>query len=306
MRGLGLRLDLGGTGAEAVIPALFSGLCDDAALFPPGNTPLPDALPAHARHLSATYGDLVGPFVFPVARLDELTAGAIELSLTLPGGPATLEPALDRLAQIDGATAVALEIAAPVEQTAAEFFAALEAAADLTSGCEVFVEVPRGERRAGFLAALVGGPFAAKFRTGGVVAEAYPDESELASAVRAAVTTRVPFKATAGLHHAVRNTDPHTGFEQHGFLNVLLATRHALDGADTDRVAATLAERDGTRIARELSDLPADVVGAVRTAFRSFGTCSILEPLEDLVALHLVPTSALADEHASADEGAHA
>ncbi|MFC0452614.1 hypothetical protein [Rhodococcus jostii] len=285
-----------------MISPLFAGLCDDAALFPPGNAPLPDAVPAHARHRSARYADLVGPFVFPVARLDELTPGPLELSLTLPAGPATLAPALDRLAQIDGATAVALEIAVPAECSAAEFFAAMDAAQTLTAGFDVFVEVPRGERRGDVLAALAGGPFAAKFRTGGVVAEAYPDERELASALHTAVTTGVPFKATAGLHHAVRNTDPHTGFEQHGFLNVLLATRHALDGADADRVAVTLAERDGARIARELGDLPADVVDAVRAAFRSFGTCSILEPLEDLVALHLVPDTVLA----SADQGAHA
>ncbi|REE75914.1 hypothetical protein C8E05_5388 [Rhodococcus wratislaviensis] len=295
-------MDVGGAGAEEVISALFAGLCDDAALFPPGNVPLPDALPAHARHRSAPYADLVGPFVFPVARLDELTPGSLELSLTLPGGPATLEPALDRLAQIGGATAVALEIAAPAEQTAAEFFAAMDAVETQTAGLDVFVEVPRGERRADFLAALVGGSFAAKFRTGGVVAEAYPDEAELASALTAVIASGVPFKATAGLHHAVRNTDPHTGFEQHGFLNVLLATRHALGGAGVDEVAATLAEREGALLARELRDLPADVVRAVRTAFRSFGTCSILEPLEDLVALHLVPSSALA----SADQGAHA
>jgi hypothetical protein len=83
---------------------------------------------------------------------------------------------------------------------------------------------------------------------------------------------------------------------------VLLATRHALGGASVTQLTATLAERDGARIAQEVSDLSADVVGAVRTTFRSFGTCSILEPLEDLVALRLVPPNVLD----SADEGAHA
>jgi len=31
----------------------------------------------------------------------------------------------------------------------------------------------------------------------------------------------VLFKSTAGLHHAPRNADPPTGFEQHGFRNLL-------------------------------------------------------------------------------------
>ena len=30
--------------------SLLTGLCDDAALFPPGNAPLEQALPAHAGH----------------------------------------------------------------------------------------------------------------------------------------------------------------------------------------------------------------------------------------------------------------
>ncbi|HJX44708.1 MAG TPA: hypothetical protein VJ352_13620, partial [Geodermatophilus sp.] len=51
----------------------FAGLFDDAALFPPGDAPMGVAVPAH-RELRARLGDLVGPFVVPAARLDELGA----------------------------------------------------------------------------------------------------------------------------------------------------------------------------------------------------------------------------------------
>jgi hypothetical protein len=38
---------------------------------------------------------------------------------------------------------------------------------------------------------------------------------ERLAAIAAVVAAGVSFKPTAGLHHALRNTDPETGFEQH-------------------------------------------------------------------------------------------
>ncbi|MEP6762562.1 MAG: hypothetical protein ABJA93_14510, partial [Sporichthyaceae bacterium] len=58
---------------------LFAGLVDDAALFPPGSAAMPAALADHARHRSAPYAGLVGPFVCPTTRLAELRE-------TLPAG----------------------------------------------------------------------------------------------------------------------------------------------------------------------------------------------------------------------------
>jgi hypothetical protein len=113
----------------------------------------------------------------------------------------------------------------------------------------------------------------------------FPTIPELAAAVAALVDAGVSFKATAGLHHAVRHTDPVTGFEHHGFLNLLLATARAQDGRSLADVAAALASRDDGAVARAALVLPA----TVREAFRSFGTCSIREPLDDLAHLDLLP-----------------
>jgi len=62
------------------------------------------------------------------------------------------------------------------------------------------------------------------------------------------------FKCTAGLHHAVRHTDPATGFTHHGFLNILAATRAARRG-EPARVAELLASRSGDELAAEISGL---------------------------------------------------
>ena len=119
-----------------------------------------------------------------------------------------------------------------------------------------------------------------KFRTGGLEADAFPAAHALASWIDAALDRETPFKCTAGLHRAVRHTSDE-GFEQHGFLNVMVATARAFDGAGIDDVVATLEERDGTALAA------ADRSGG-RRWFASFGSCSIDEPLADLRDLGLV------------------
>lgn len=163
----------------------------------------------------------------------------------------------------------------------------LDAAVAGRPDLEVYVELPRDGRRPALLAALVSTPYHAKLRTGGVRADLYPDEHELAAAVVACVSAGVAFKATAGLHHAVRNTDPTTGFEQHGFLNVLAAVDAAQRGAAIGEVAALLAERDAHAVAATVAGLD-ERAGQVRDAFRSFGTCSIDDPRDELTALGLL------------------
>ncbi|EHR59750.1 hypothetical protein [Saccharomonospora cyanea] len=312
MRGPELRLDVGGTGAEVTaavsaagterspIPRFARLLCDDAAMFPPGLAPLPEAVPAHVRHTSAPYGELVGPLVVAASVLDELTpllpvgGDPVELVVTLPEGPARVRDVLAGVADLP-VRLRALEVAVPESMAATELLTSLDGAA-VGESVEVFVEVPRDARRAGLITALAATRYLAKFRTGGVRAELYPDVTELAEAVSAVVAAGVPFKATAGLHHAIRNTDPDTGFEQHGFLNLLLATHVAAQGADAGELAGVLADTDGEAVAERVRALDDAEVEAARTRFRSFGTCSITDPLHDLIGLGLLPPSLTENE----------
>ena len=267
-----------------LVPDLFHGLRDDAALFPPGNAPMPDAVPAHARLRASGYAALVGPFVAPAPRLGELVAeltvlgSRLKLSLTAPGGVAQLTSALPELVRKDRIALRAVEVALPTEAAVGEFFDEL-AAVPMDSDVDVYVEVPRDERRTAVLDAIAAAGVRAKFRTGGIRADLYPSEAELAASIRAAVERDIAFKATAGLHHAIRNTDPHTGFEQHGFLNLLLAA------ADPANAEALLAVRDRGEIAARVRDLGP----AARARFVSYGTCSVLDPVTDLIDLHLLP-----------------
>jgi hypothetical protein len=274
---------------------LFVDLCDDAAVFPPGNVPLTDAVPAHVWHQGSAHAPLVGPFVVAAKDLDRLAPlvahlepRTFRLLLTVP--LAQLAAAVAYVDQMDPVHVEALEIALPDEVAAAQVVPAVERAVD-GRRVPAFVELPRDARRQEIVEALSRTDFMAKLRTGGVRADLHPDGKELASAVASLVAEGVPFKATAGLHHAVRNTDPDTGFEQHGFLNVLAATGAALDGAGESRLLTLLADRDAARVADHVRALPP----TVRQAFRSFGTCSIAEPVEELTGLGLLDTTLTKD-----------
>ncbi|MCC9711425.1 hypothetical protein E4N62_43145 [Streptomyces sp. MNU76] len=278
------------------IPPVLAGLFDDAAVFPPGSLPVEEAVPAHVAHTRGAHAGLVGAFVLAAKDIDrlaeptgDLAAGSFDLSVTVPL-PGVRE-ALAAAHRIPAVRLVGLEVTVPDEVAADRVVPALAEAIDDDTTLTVYVEVPRDSRREALLAALAGTPYLAKFRTGGVRADLYPDERELAAAVLAAARAGVAFKATAGLHHALRNTDPETGFEQHGFLNLLLATDAALRGAEAATLVELLSDRDGDRVAERVRALSPQV----RELFRSFGTCSVAEPAVETAGLGLLPATTVAD-----------
>ncbi len=274
----------------------FMALLDDAAVFPPGNLPLAEAVTAHRGHRRSAYAELVGPLVLPAAALGGLAplleAGAapLALSVTLPGEPAAVAPAVAATAALDTVTLAAVETPLAAGAQIGELLGALETA--LPDGVTGYVEVPRDERGVVVLDALAGSRHRAKFRTGGLVPQAHPGEAELAGMLTGAVARGLAFKCTAGLHHAVRRTDGE--LEQHGFLNVLLATEAALRGAPPEELAALLAWRDAAAVAGQVAGLGDERLAAARASFTSFGTCSVADPRDDLIRLGLLPATAAA------------
>jgi hypothetical protein len=270
---------------------LFAGLFDDAALFPPGDAPMADAVPAH-RELRARLGELVGPFVVTAARLDELTehldAGP-GFGISLIVTAADLAAATDRVERDQGLALAAVEI--PVVPDAAAARDAVRVLGDvLPADVPAAVELPRSAARDEVLDVLAGTRYRAKLRTGGLRAELFPPPEELADTLSACITRGIAVKCTAGLHHAVRHADPATGFEHHGFLNVLLAVAALTEGAPAGSAADFLRDSDADGMAAALSAWPPQRTARTRASFISFGTCSVLEPVDDLVRLHLLPT----------------
>lgn len=278
-----------------VAPA-WRGLVDDAAIFPPGDVPLAEAAAAHRAHRDTPYADLVGSFVVRDTDLPALKATPLVLSLVVTGGAGQIGGTAGLARKLHVAVAgleVALRDPDDPVGAARRVSAAVDAARSegiLDDEVPVYVELPHVGSTAAWLAAadeVAAQEFRLKFRTGGLERGAFPAAHALARWIDAALDRETPFKCTAGLHNAIRHTGPPEagGFEHHGFLNVLVATRLAFDGAALEDVVGVLEERSPAAVVEAAAEV--DLAGA-RRWFTSFGSCSVSEPLEDLLALGLL------------------
>lgn len=270
--------------------SLFAGIVDDAALFPPGNAAMDVGLREHAQHRAASYGDLVGPFLCPVSRVDEMVEALpdgqrVALSLVVDVTGEATHQALRAVGADPRLTLVAVEAAAA---RLGDEAAVVGANLRRLPGVMGFLEVPRH----GFEPALDlvsdGCWPAAKYRTGSVRDDDVPHELELAAFLLACVRRGQPFKLTAGLHHAVADGWDDDGPGRHGVLNVLAAVAAAQAGADHALVAGILATPEATPLASDVSRWSDDLCAQVRTSFRSFGCCGVNDPIDELTQLGLI------------------
>jgi hypothetical protein len=281
----------------------FAGFLDDAAMFPPGNAPTEAALEAHRRYRAEPFGVLLGPLLCADSRLPELAAAltrdtaatSVPLGVVVTGGAGAIGPAIAWASRTPLTQLRSIEVALRDEDDLAHNARRVctVLSNELPSDVTAFVETPR--TGAGFaspawesaLDVIAESGHCVKYRTGGPDHAAFPDEVELARCITAALDRELAFKCTAGLHHAIRSTTGDAG-EQHGFLNILLATRASLDGATVDEIAGLLAGREPDQIVSGIGRLDGPAGVSARRWFRSFGTCSITEPVDDLVALGLL------------------
>lgn len=273
-----------------MVPPLFAGFVDDASLLAPGIIGFPEALEGHSRHREAWYSGLVGTLLVPSSLVDldvsprGLAVGVVnDAALSaLPTVVAKLRAGGAAVGQVEAAVArrgedpqpglIALRTLA-VEEPDLDVYAEIPLSWGLLAGLDT-VAAQRAE----------GLRIAPKFRVGGLAAELFPTPVELAAVICACRDRGLPFKLAAGLRHALRHTDPETGFTHHGFLNVLVASAVAVEGAEVAEVAEALAVThpvplvEPARVRRDES----------RPLWIGFGSPNVLEPLTELIRLGLI------------------
>ncbi|HEY7309243.1 MAG TPA: hypothetical protein VH643_07810 [Gemmataceae bacterium] len=304
----------------ASLRALLTGILDYAGLFPPARLTLDHAIRNYARYRQELEGWMLGRFILPAARLEELEPYQDELFQTGPpfafsvlgrGGEtfadfiANLRTDLRDIAAFrkrhgDRVTVDVMELRLPAElsdpllpDSTETLYKTMRVfpAVDLL----VFCESPG--RSDGLLTQLAMLPFdyvGFKLRCGGLEAAAFPSSQQIADALRGSLDAGVRFKATAGLHHPLPRFDPTVNARMHGFLNVFLAgvLAHVHD-LSAEQIGRILDDEQARHFAfdnrqaswRTLRASTAEIAAARRDFVVSFGSCSFDEPRADLRAL---------------------
>jgi hypothetical protein len=294
------------------VDALLDGLVDYAGLFPPASEDMRAALENYASYRRGADRNALGRFIVPMPRLDELEAEAKEL---LPRGRGWDPWRLSVLVanDIQAAGAELLEFNRRHSAGSSKGYAVIDVAelkastaaeiehqrAALPRDLVVYFEIPHKGDVGSLVKAIARTGSRAKIRTGGVTADAFPPPREVIDFIVACESAGVAFKATAGLHHAIRGEYPLTYEEDsptgtmHGFLNVFIAAALVHAGESEETAIAVLEENDlaafsfsDNTISWRKKHISGREIAACRTDLAiSFGSCSFREPVDELDSL---------------------
>ncbi len=281
----------------SAVQAFLGRILEYAGLFPPAELEMESALRNYQSYAQTDEFWLLGGFVLPANRLKEFAVAFERVWGTEQERPWTLKvvcagETAEDVRAIEEFQQGAVFIGS-LETKAADARAAQEALERLPAARSRYVEFPP-ERASEVLPVLAEYGARAKIRMGGLTAESVPPVEKVAQFLLACARERVAWKATAGLHHAVRGVhelEPAASrVAMHGFVNLFLAGALAFFGADEKALVKTLSEEDAT--AFQLDDevirwhdnaLIADQLEKARNEFAiGFGSCSFEEPVQDL------------------------
>jgi hypothetical protein len=280
----------------SAVTALLSGLIDYAGLYPPAGLDMRSAVRNYLSYSRGKNAMALGRFIVEMNRLEELRAVAGDSLRDMPLSViATPGSDWNRLRQFqnDGFSIDAVEIktdrSVEIEQIKRL----------LPPGAIPYFEIPILSPDPNALAAIAAVKARAKLRMGGVVAEAFPQTQTVADTVKALVERRIPFKATAGLHHPIRSEHGLTYEPEspkgvmHGFLNLCCAAALLHFGGETAEARMILEEEDLSALRVDPGQIrwgtfcwTEEQLRTVRAEFFiSFGSCSFTEPIEEMEAL---------------------
>ncbi|MCP6758522.1 MAG: hypothetical protein NHB32_07095 [Fischerella sp. CENA71] len=285
------------------VKALLTSIVDYAGLFPPAKLSMQEAMSNYANYQLSSYSWMLNCFVLPVSRWNEFAAFVPTLDLKQRSLSLILkdwETEIDIVRSLisnNNITVTALEFP-PLPPT--EINRILP---HLPAKVNAFFEIPLSGDLKPYLTVLQHSGAAAKIRTGGVTVDAFPNFKELCQCILTFTEARVPFKATAGLHHPLPGNhrvtyEPNSPSTlMHGFLNVAVLAALLYRQKITLQEAVEILQNfnsnsfqftDNAITWRDYHLNIGEIEQVRQYFFRSFGSCSFQEPVDDLKELKLL------------------
>jgi hypothetical protein len=300
------------------VEALLADLVDYAGLFPPASEDMRPALESYTSYLQGADRAALGRFIVPISRLEELEEAGTDL---MPRGrrwgpwrlsvlvAEDVRAATEEMQKFNrrhssesGAGQAVIDVAELKASTVDEIG---HQRRDLPPSFTTYFEIPVMGDVSPLVQMIAKVGARAKIRTGGVTPEAFPPAQAVIDFMAACRREAVPFKATAGLHHAVRGEYRMTYEPEspkgmmYGFVNVFTAAALLHSGESEERAIAVLDESDSSAFRFEDDAIEwrgkrisTEEVLASRSEFAiSFGSCSFREPVDELAHLTSAATS---------------
>lgn len=277
------------------IESLVAGLFDYAGLYPPAGLDMLSAANNYRTYNSGSHRTALGRFIVNLDRVGELRAVAgasfsqMELSVIATENTdwASLTDLIHSGAPVD-TVEIKCSSAAEIERIANKI------PSQLTAYFEIGIDAERSA-----IKAIAASGVRAKIRMGGVIESAFPDIPAVVKVLETLAELRLPFKATAGLHHPVRSQRPLTYQPQspkgtmHGFINLFCAAALLYFGGHRMQAETILKEEDplawrmsSDAIAWRDRSWSVSQIDEIRSRFLiSIGSCSFEEPIHDLESL---------------------
>jgi hypothetical protein len=294
------------------VDALLAELVDYAGLFPPASEDMRPALESYASYLQGADRAALGRFIVPISRLLELENAGTDLmprgrrsepwrlsvlvAEDVRAGSEEMQKFNRRHSSESGAGHAVIDVAELKASTVGEIG---HQRRDLAPSFTAYFEIPITGDVSPLVKLIATVRARAKVRTGGVTPEAFPPAEAVIDFMAACQREAVPFKATAGLHHAVRGEYSMTYEPEspkgmmYGFLNVFTAAALLYSGESDETALAVLEESDPSAfrfdddaIQWRGKRISAEQILASRAEFAiSFGSCSFREPVDELAHL---------------------
>ncbi|MGV2383897.1 MAG UNVERIFIED_CONTAM: hypothetical protein LOD86_01325 [Thermobifida fusca] len=294
-------------GNSKALAILLHGLIDDGGLFPPAPLPMRQAVERYRADRTVGHPMHTGRLLCPRKALPELYAhlgadeqiavGLVEEQVEEIAHAAPVDPRVHithyeiraSWSEVGKTVRYLRAMTFPTAGRRRLWGRRARTGGEAAHVRPIFIEFDRSREGLDSIAGLAGVPHAgARLRCSGATEDDFPRPEEVAEFLVRCFDHDVPFRLSAGPHHAVRHTDPLSGFAHLGYLNLLAGAAVAAHDGGPNKVLRALVITDLQRLLERIYAIGEETALRIRELFRGYGARSTRDPVVEAEQLGLV------------------